>query len=75
MHTIFYYYESIITFISQTLKTKIVDSKRLRLTDPQGMIYLQLYVMFRNGYPQDVTLFIFDCSFKFNNLKDVIIEM
>ncbi len=53
---------STITFISQTLKTKTVDSQRLRLTDPQGMIYLQLYVMFKFGYPQDITSFIFDCS-------------
>jgi hypothetical protein len=48
---IFYYYQSTITFISQTLNTKILDSQRLRLTDPEGTIYLQLYVMSKFGYP------------------------
>jgi hypothetical protein len=59
---IFYYYQSTNTFISQTLKTKILDTQRLRLTDPEGIIYLQLYVMFTFGYPEDITLFIFDCG-------------
>jgi hypothetical protein len=59
---IFYYYQSTITFISQTLKPKILDSQRLRPTDPEGLIYLQLYVMFKFGYPEDITLFIFDCG-------------
>jgi hypothetical protein len=59
---IFYYYQSTITFISQTLKPKILDSRRLRLTDPEGMIYLQLYVMFKFGFSEDITFFIFDCG-------------
>jgi hypothetical protein len=59
---IFYYYQSTNTFISQTLKTKILDTQRLRLTDPEGIIYLQLYVMFKFEYPEDITLFIFDCG-------------
>jgi len=59
---IFYYNQSTNTFISQTLKTKILDSQRLRLTDPEGIICLQLYVMFKFKYPEDITLFIFDCG-------------
>jgi hypothetical protein len=39
---IFYYNQSTIAFISQTLKTKILDSQILGLIDSEEIISLQL---------------------------------